>query len=133
MVLTVVANCASMFYHNQKAFELVEASGLPYDVVVKYRADLVAGGDLPLQDCRCPDDTTVWVPEGADYGGLNDQVAMGAPRAMARYCALYGRMADLCASGTLLHPETLLAEHLRRCGVQARRFAFSWALLESRK
>jgi hypothetical protein len=138
---TDVGRCWSMFEHNLRAFELMRAEearrGAAFDVVIKYRADIHQ--TAPAQYARLAhavsaaaargDDGRVWVPHGQDWcGGLNDQVALGGPLAMAEYCACVRAIGGMCRAGVLYHPETLLANHLRICGLEVVRFEFAYAL-----
>jgi hypothetical protein len=55
----------------------------------------------------------VYIPEGQDYGGLNDQFAFGDYGAMKYYSELYDYIDSYWEAGCRFHPETLLAYHLR--------------------
>lgn len=134
--------CWSMFVHNLRAFELMEAEearrGAAFDVVIKYRADLqemapgqgkrLAGVVSAAVNGGKAAERTIWVPHHYDYGGLNDQVALGLRPAMAQYCACVRAIGDMCRAGVLYHPETLLANHVRLCRLEVVRFEFAYVL-----
>jgi len=78
-------NMLSQFFHNARAFDMVAASGVSYDAVLKFRADI--GVDrLPRIDFPVPEGT-LFVPYGHDYGPeqLNDQVAWGTQATIEKY------------------------------------------------
>jgi glycerophosphoryl diester phosphodiesterase len=121
---TIYDNAYSMFYHNFKAFEMIEASGLHFDVVIKSRFDMVSKDKLlpsPL------DSNTVYIPNCNDWGGINDQVAYGDMESMKKYCDVVNNIIPLCNSGVNFHPETLLHEHLTQC-LGIKRFDFKYEL-----
>ena len=120
----------SMFYHNMRAFQMIERRN-EYDVVIKFRPDIVSprlpnvGGEL---EPGC-----MYVPSGSDHSGLNDQVAYGDMAAMRAYTGVFPAIDAALAPGTScqLHPESLLAHHMKgRC---VRRFHYSYGLDDRRK
>ena len=116
-------NRMSMFYHNMLAFQMIQKSGVIYDVVVKFRPDLLAQ-DIP--DVTAPmEQECIYIPDGEDYNGINDRVAYGDMTAMQTYCNIYSKIDTTLRSDPSyrLHPETVLNWHLR--GHNIRRFQYS--------
>lgn len=124
-------NTASMYYHNQKAFELAMRRFPEAEVVVKYRSDVSSQERFPhpLEPLA---ENAVYLPNCNDYGGVNDQIAYGTPKSMEAYCSLYEKIQAYVESGVPYHPETLLAHHLRKVNVEIRRFNFKYGLDPSR-
>jgi hypothetical protein len=126
-----------MYAHNRKAFVLMEAEesrrGRPFGVVIKYRADLREAapgqyarlGAIAIHTARYGG---LFIPAGYDWGGVNDQVAVGGRAEMATYCACSDSILALCSRGVLFHPETLLMHHLQATGVLVDRFAFAYQI-----
>jgi hypothetical protein len=71
----------------------------------------------------------VWVPDGYDYGGLNDQIAFGRPEAMRVWSDLFLYLPYYANQFSVLyHPETLRKFHATYHGIEVRRFRFSYRL-----
>lgn len=115
-----VDNTMSMFYTNMKAFEQLSAyahtNGVVYDVVLKYRPDIVCK-QLPV----LPESlklNTVYYPScqiWGDFGGMNDQVAYGLPSAIRTYTHAATHISDYTdpnGPNVRFHPESLLRYHL---------------------
>jgi hypothetical protein len=121
-------NAASMFYHNKCAFELMKASGVAYDVVVKSRTDFVNAGRFPYEDIEVGSGA-VYIPGGATGTWADDQVAAGDMTAMERYCGVYDRIGEYVhKSGVCFHPETLLGHHLATNSYTVRDVKFTYSL-----
>lgn len=106
-------NAASMFYHNKSVFELVRASGVEYDLIIKARTDFCDTGQFPYMAVS-GDGESIFVPGGIS-GSVNDQVACGSFKAMERYCSLWDRLEEYCKKdGVRFHPETVLGHHLTK-------------------
>lgn len=126
---TKIENCSSMFYHNKSCIELIEKSGINYDVIVKYRADVNSDSVLELK----VEENTIYIPNGNDFGGLNDQIAYGDLCSMKKYCAVWDNIPKICNDGHKFHPETLVSRNIEREKVNIARINFSWDLIPNRK
>ena len=84
-----VLNTYSMFYHNYKGFSLIEkyqtSHNIHFDVIVKYRAEINASDILKFDETE---NDKLYIPNGLDYGGINDQIAYGDFNIMKKYCEL---------------------------------------------
>ena len=129
-------NVWSMYAHNQGAFRLMEAyeqaHALRFDVVVKYRTDIVCDTPLPLPSPL--DEGVLYIPAGADWGGLNDQIALGSRETMRVYCDCVDALMELHQHENVRwHPETLLRAYVqRRTSLAVRRFPFPYDLWKNR-
>ena len=118
----------SMYRHNENAFLMMEAyeqrNSLVFDTVIKYRVDITSS--VPL-DIPAPFDiSAIYVPEGSDHTGLNDQVAFGSRSMMKIYCACSSNILKLCQEGCIFHPETLLLRHLQTQQAKVLRFRYPY-------
>lgn len=108
-----VRNCLAMYWNREQALKLFPPDH-EYDVVISTRADLYFQQQIHLEDYWGEiQKGTIFVPEGSDYGGLNDQLAIGRPLEMFRYLGVYSHLQTMLESGTALHPESLLLSHLQ--------------------
>lgn len=122
-----VLNTYSMFYHNYKAFCLIEQyqtiHNIKFDVIVKYRAEIQSSDILKFNEIE---DNKLYVPRGNDYGGINDQIAYGNFDIMKQYCELgNGNVEKLhLEKKTRYHPETLLHHHLKPLTIVRPNFSY---------
>lgn len=126
----IAFNIMSMYWHNKKAFEMISSDTAAYDYVIKWRADIVLQSSLilptPIQ--LSSNTNTIYIPNGKDWGGLNDQIAAGSYAAMKEYCALIDHIDVLWP---VRHPERLLKKYLTSVVTPApiiERLRFKWAL-----
>jgi hypothetical protein len=116
-------NFASMYYNNFKAFELIEEymkeTGIKYDMVIKYRTDIVREeNDLPIPDEDIKENSVYTLFDHNWDGGLNDQIGVGTFETMKLYSNLYNQLKEyLIQDNTVMHPETLLRHHLTKHNV----------------
>lgn len=131
-----VLNTYSMFYHNYKAFCLIEkyqtSHNIHFDVVVKYRAEINSSNVLKFNETE---NDKLYIPNGLDYGGTNDQIAYGNFDVMKKYCELgNGNVETLhLEKKTRYHPETLLYYHIKSSNLSLIRPTFSYKLDGSRR
>ena len=99
----------------------------PYDLVIRIRPDLGLGAALDLARCQQLIDhnpLTVLTPSNHVHGyehKINDMMAIGSSAAMSTYCDLAQRIVDYHDQDNLIfHPETMLAYHLKRQGLESR-------------
>lgn len=112
----------SMFYSIFKANELKSRyesiNGMTFDRVIRMRFDSDIHEDIELTklegDC-------IYIPDEYDYGGLNDQFAVGSSRVMDTYSETFSALTGLRES--YYHPETILKNHLEDKGVVVHRFS----------
>lgn len=109
-------NVLCMFLNRKKAFELLVKCGKTYDFIISTRCDLFFSDPIPWETIRehKHNKNILFVPEGSDWGGLNDQFAIGTFEPMKRYCDVFDNILPMVKSGIILHPETLLLNHMKR-------------------
>ena len=121
----------SMFYHNKRAFELLEKYETKYNikfrVIIKFRGDLISNSVISLNNIL--DKSSVYIPNGFDYGGINDQIAFGNFEAMKIYCNCVDEIINYCKNRIKFHPETLLKHHLDKNNIKINRFNYSYNII----
>ena len=125
---------ASMFYHSEKAFSLLEEYMKNNNIkesdigwVFKMRTDFIPSTDIVLPSN--PEPNTVYIPESmyhykpCPHDWVPDQVACGTFDTMKKYCSLYSRIIpeDL----ELVIPERTLYHHLKH-----KKLTWTWAPCE---
>jgi hypothetical protein len=131
-----VLNTYSMFYHNYKAFCLIEkyqrSHNIHFDVIVKYRAEIHSSDILKFNETE---NNKLYIPNGLDYGGINDQIAYGDLDVMKKYCELgNGNVEKIHLEKNIrYHPETLLFHHIKSYNISIARPSFSYNLDGSRR
>lgn len=119
-----------MHYCWQKGFELIEGMGVNYDLVIYLRADQHFYQDLQLPEFPLRDDT-LYIPEGNDHTGVNDQFAMGSMKAMKHYTSSFSHMMDIYKeTGIPFHTETYVKLHNQKMNIV--RFPLHYALQRGR-
>jgi len=131
-----VLNTYSMFNHNYKGFCLIEkyqtSHNIHFDVIVKYRAEINSSDILKFDETK---NDKLYIPNGLDYGGINDQIAYGDFNIMKKYCELgNGNIEKLYIEKKIrYHPETLLCHHIKSLNLSLVRPSFSYQLDGSRR
>jgi hypothetical protein len=129
-------NVCSMFYNNQKAFELIEKYSLEknikYDVVIKFRPDIEVEN---LPDINKITPNTVYFPAWPVYGkyNTNDQLGFGNFQTMKIYSYVYDNMKEYVKKNILFHPETILGYHLQTFNIKIERINYHFSLDPNRK
>ena len=129
-----IRNRVSMFYNLKLGVDLVPMHC--YDVILYARTDLVYTGELDLSmAARLNNDKLVFIPEGWDWGGVNDKMAFGTPKAMFEYSRVYDNIESYLRRGCIskdIHPETTLRTHLISFGLEIQRFELGHELNPNR-
>jgi hypothetical protein len=73
-------------------------------------------------------ENTVFVPNGWDWGGLNDQLAFGDIFSMETYMSLYDEIWELMKEQPRFGPETILLGYLIKKNIHIHRFNFQYKL-----
>jgi len=115
------------FYNKQRAYQEMEKSGRIYDVVILYRTDINIETQLNLS--LEYNNNTVYIPEGSDYLGINDQIAFGSMAAMKVYTSLYSSMPVYYAQGIRYLGEPQLKKHLETSGIHVVRVKFAYNII----
>lgn len=115
-----INNMTRHFINKKRVYELLEATGTQYDLVISSRLDLYMEPlILPAEVAT----NTVYVPEGEDHTGLNDRFAYGSQDAMRHYMNIFDNCIYLLKQRiSVPHPENLTLYNLIHCGVSIVRF-----------
>jgi SAM-dependent methyltransferase len=113
----------SMFYKIEQCNQLkclVEIERkVKYDCVVRVRPDLMILSSLNIKSSS--DMSKIYIPQGYDYNGMNDQLAYGSSELMDKYSSVYSHIHGLLNQGESLNPEKLLKRHLENNNVLVER------------
>ena len=153
-------NVLSMWINRRRVFQEMRNyminTNTWYDAVIHARIDawydepLNYGALDPNVDGLCPvlGNREVFVPHGYDWGGLNDQLAIGSYYSMESYMTLYDDVQNVLDHVTIpdldIHdnrnmprayyygPEPCLKKHLELQGVLVHRFPFRYRLINGK-
>lgn len=128
-------NVYSHFFHNQQCWNFIqrfqEKEKIQFDLICKYRADIVCCDPF---DFASPKLQTVYIPEGNDHTGLNDQIAYGSLEVMKIYSTLFERLEEICSTRqSIFHPETLVEFNMKANNIYVQRFPFQYTLDNRRR
>ena len=102
----------SMFYHENRAFSLIEKDHLKnnkrYDCVLYCRADMNSEDKLVLE---IPKPNVIYIPAGEDFDGINDRLAYGTFDSMKKYCSVINGLISAESMNGMM-PESILKRHL---------------------
>lgn len=132
---------SSSWFNNMKCMELIEEyqkqHGFNYDIVVKFRVDVLSTSMLPILEDIKPN--TIYIPEGHDwhfldlFQGINEGLAYGQLDVMRIYSNAFAHVDQYCmAEGRGYHPESLLLHHLKTNGLDIFRFPFEYTFHANR-
>lgn len=68
-----VYNTYCMHYNRNKVFQLLESTNINYDIFITTRLDYLINDEINYNELNNDD---IYIPEGADWAGLNDQFAI---------------------------------------------------------
>lgn len=87
-----------------------------YDIYVRIRPDTVFSGGLNFADYDCSG-KTIYIPQGLDFGGINDTFAFGNHEVMKIYYSVYLNCHDLWHEGHRFHSEGMQLANLNKHGI----------------
>jgi len=124
----------SQYFHKYKCFKLLKSYQLKhsvnFDCVLFFRADIDSSEEFKI---RRPEPNTIYIPEGKDYYGLNDQIAYGDFEAMRLYSDGVVFLSKVCLQlGILKFPysinENLMKRHIENTKCRVERFPYNYEL-----
>lgn len=102
---------------NFVAFSIVPSD---FDVYVRIRPDLRFDSPLVFQK---PEPKTIYIPQGMDYGGINDQFAYGDYDTMKQYYLVFDHYHHLWRDkGVVFNSEVMQLANLKDKGIEIVRF-----------
>lgn len=139
--LTNMNHFMSMWCNRKRVFDaLIKhciATNTMYDLVFSVRLDAYNEEPLLFKEIieeykiienKNNIEKTVFVPNGWDWGGLNDQMAFGDFYSMEIYMSLYDTIWELMKEQPRFGPETILLGHLIKNDVSIHRFDYKYKL-----
>jgi hypothetical protein len=129
----------SMHYHNNQCMRMIEEyqckHNMVFDLVIKHRADVCSASIIENLDEWNYTENSVYVPDLMNFGGCNDQIAIGTFPAMRQYCHFIDHWYDMLTNTELLPApnrichETFMMNYLSKfCGLQIRMFTYPYWL-----
>jgi hypothetical protein len=110
-------NVLCMHYNRKKIWneikKLTENSELKYDMYISTRLDIRIEEDLKYEYFSDMSDNKIYIPEGYDNGGINDQTAIGNYNSIQTYMGVFDDLHYLLSNGVQLHLEWILLEYLK--------------------
>ena len=130
-------NMMSMWFNRRRVYQdmchYMTENGVMYDLVISTRLDTYNDEKMDYDMFRCLDDNTILVPEGYDWGGLNDQMAIGRFPAMAKYLTLFDRIYPILDQLSPYYgPEPALLKNVEMQGLEVYRFPFRYRLINGK-
>jgi hypothetical protein len=136
----VIRNVISNFYTMSLVSKQIQLfkKNYEYDLLIKYRPDIVSINLPPLKDFLNKPNNTISTPDYYLYGyngySLNDQIAIGKPEDIHIYLNVFSMIDKyLYEDNITLHPETLIHHHLTKNNINVNLFEYSYTLNEKRK
>ena len=129
-----IFNVVNMFNNRFTLFNVFEKycqeNNKNYGLVVSYRFDLHAKKSQfsmkkfyeQLQD------NSILIPRKFDWGGLNDQMAIGRIEIMKKYFSLFEKLPELLENQAF-HAETLLKVHVNNEKIKVKRFWYNYKII----
>lgn len=115
---TTVHQVYNMMHNNLVGFSLVPKG---YDFYVRIRPDISFNGKLDFRNYE-PKENTIYIPQGMDFHGINDQFAFGDYNTMRKYYSVYLNCTDLWNEGTEFNSEIMHLANLKKQGIEIVRF-----------
>jgi hypothetical protein len=104
----------SMFYSMREACRLKSEyerdNGFLYDLVFRFRFDSEIVKFIDLNNVVIED--YLYIPEGRDWGGINDQFSFGGSKVMDMVCECYTFYESILKQTKFYGPEAVLKQHL---------------------
>lgn len=98
-----------------------------YDLVISTRMDFIYDETLSIDYEDIINNDYLYIPKTeADFGGINDQFAVGKLNSILLYSNLYSNLLNLLDSGVTFHPETLLMHHIKSSNIKIKRFSLQY-------
>ena len=147
-------NVLSMWVNRQRVFQEMRNYMINtdtwYDVIIHARIDAWYDESLNYSEFlqTCLGDRDIYIPQGNDWGGMNDQFAVGSYYSMESYMTLFDDVYNVLDHVTIpdldIHenrnmprayyygPEPGLKKHLELQGVLVHRFPFRYRLINGK-
>jgi hypothetical protein len=134
--LTNFHNMMCMHCHRMRVYEelvaYVKATNTQYDFIISMRLDAYSDSKLDYSLFRRDVANILYIPLGYDWGGVNDQMAIGGMEAMEVYMNVYKEMGKWL-SVPAFGPETILQNHLASyTKIVIERFPFKYRLINGK-
>ena len=113
---------------NDEFKKYVEENNINYEIVIALRIDLIFENNINYNNLiKSIENNELCIPTPRnDWGGINDQIAIGNYYTITEYLNVYNSLFELLESGVILHPETLLLAYLKKISMKITRFEIKY-------
>lgn len=132
-------NLISSFYTNKLISKQLLSSQINYNLVMKYRPDIINNDDLPnlKSFLSLVNNNNIFVPSIRNYGfqgyNINDQICITDNNLIHKYLNVYDYIDKyIIEDNIVLQSETLLHYHLKKNNIQIERFNYEYDLNSNR-
>lgn len=134
--MTNFHNMMCMHTHRMRVFQEMErykhATHTTYDLVISMRLDAYSDDVLNYTEImEGISEKDIYIPLGYDWGGVNDQMAIGEFSSMKAYMNVYQDI-ERWLMVSNFGPETLLKNYLDTQDVHIKRFPFRYRLINGK-
>ena len=121
----------SMFYHTYMNFQIIREyamiNHIIYHAVIKFRIEIRSDDIFHIPNEILPN--TIYIPNGSNYRGINDQIAYGTLESMTEYCDVFLNIPKyVYVLKCIFNSEYLLMFHLNLKNMNIFRFPYDYYL-----
>jgi len=125
-------NMMCMYLNRRNVYKIYNEykikNNIHYDLVFSYRVDFIFHSKLDLSLLLNAKES-ICIPEGCDYNGINDRMAVGNEETMKEYLLCYDSLQLLFDQGGTPHPETILKEYIEYKKLKIYRFHIGYSFV----
>jgi hypothetical protein len=119
-------NTMCMYLNRELVFNhfnnYVISNNIKYDLIISSRCELLFYNKIDLSSIvNDVQNNFLCIPNGHDWGGINDHMAFGNIETINIYMNLFKYIINILDTDVTLHPETLLKKYLEKTGVNIKR------------
>ena len=133
--MTNFHNMMCMHIHRMRVYQEMElysnTTNTKYDLVISMRLDAYSDSVLDIVGPVQEEADVVYIPNGYDWGGVNDQMALGNIQSMKVYMNLYQDI-ETWIQVQNFGPETILKNYLDAHNMNIIRFDFKYRLINGK-
>lgn len=130
-------NMTKHFLNKRRVIELlkshIQATGAKYDYVCMTRIDMNYQNTINWSNIT-PLENTIYVPDGNDYGGLNDRICIGNFKTIEKYSSIYINSLKFIqeafeSNNKIMFPEIILDYHIKDLKIDIKRFPLQYNII----
>ena len=118
------------FINKYRVFSLLEQYPVSYDVVISLRIDLEIQSPFLLDNIE---ENTIYIPQGYDWNGINDQIAYGKKEVMKKYHMIVKNITTLLDNQwSIPHPESLTYANIEHQSILIKRVLLEYYIVRNK-